>query len=82
MYNFGFPTPMSSPIKYSLPVTPSDTTVLAPTRAIYVGVAGNLAVTDYQGNSTYVAAQIGWHPLEVTKVLSTGTTATNIRACY
>lgn len=64
-------------------VTPSDATILPVTRAIYVGGAGNLAVTMAEdGNAvTFVGVLAGMvYPLQVTQVLATGTTATNIVA--
>lgn len=65
-------------------VTPSDATVLAPTRGIYVGVAGNVAVKLLNGTTvTFTAMASGIiHPIRATQVLSTGTTATNIVAVY
>lgn len=64
-------------------VTPSDTTVLPTTRALWVGIAGNVAVvmSDDQNSITFVGVQAGSIlPIQVTKVLATGTTATNIIA--
>lgn len=65
-------------------VTPSDNTVLQPTRGIYVGGAGNLAVTMVDGSTvTFTAISVGViHDLSVSKVMATGTTATNIVALY
>ena len=65
-------------------VTPSDSTELAGVRALYVGVAGNVAVVMAGGASlTFVGAAAGSIlPLRVTKVMSTNTTATNIIALY
>lgn len=65
-------------------VTPNDNTDLNPIpRALYVGVAGDLALVGIDGvSATFVAAPVGYHPLRPYKVLSTGTTATNIIAIY
>lgn len=64
-------------------VTPSDSTVLAPTSGIYVGVAGVLVVTMASGNTvTFTGIPAGFHRISVTKVLATGTTATGIVAMY
>lgn len=66
-------------------VTPSDTENLplgAP-RAIFVGVAGDVALTDMMGNtSTLVSAGAQYHPIRPARVRATGTTATNILALY
>ena len=66
-------------------ITPSDSTVLPKqTRGIYVGGAGNVAVTMADGSTaTFNAIAVGVvHLLSVTKVMATGTTATNIVALY
>jgi hypothetical protein len=66
-----------------LNITPSNTTVLNPTRAIYVGVAGNLNVVMYDGTTAiFNALAAGMYPLSVTKVMATSTTATNIIGLY
>ena len=65
-------------------VTPNDTTVIQTTRALWVGVAGNVAVR-MAGDGltiTFTGAPIGVLPVQVDKVLSTGTTATTILALY
>lgn len=67
-------------------VTPSDTTVLLPTRGLYVGVAGNVAVAlvdDPEMAVTFVGAAAGVVlPLRVVKVMATNTTASSIVALY
>jgi hypothetical protein len=64
-------------------VTPSDATVIQTTRSLYVGVAGDLRVRDADGNTVTVKnAPVGYHPLQVDMVLSTGTAATDILALY
>jgi hypothetical protein len=71
---------MSSPANEGVPCTPSDTTVFAPTRGLYVGVAGDVTV-DYAKVGTNVlikAAPVGYHPISITRVYATGTAATNI----
>lgn len=64
-------------------VTASDTTVLPTTRGLYIGGAGNVAVTMAEdgNNVTFVGVLAGSIlPVQVTKVLATGTTATSIVA--
>jgi hypothetical protein len=65
-------------------VTVSDTARIDPTRGLYVGGAGNIKV-DMQGGGTvtfFAAASSAILPISVTRVYSTGTTATNIIALY
>ena len=59
----------------------SDTNKAA---VLYVGVAGNLTVEmAYTGQTlTFVAAANGYHPIQVNKVLSTGTAADSIIALW
>lgn len=67
----------------ALTVTPSDSTNLETTRAIYVGTTGNLAVTMADGQVvTFTAAAVGYHPLQVTKIMATNTTAGSLLALY
>jgi len=67
-------------------VTPSDAEDLekAPCRALYIGVGGDVEVHDSEGNAaTYVGVLTGSIlPVQAKRVLSTGTTATNIVALY
>lgn len=73
----------TAPAGYGVAVTPSDSTVLPMTRGLYVGVGGNVAVTDINGSVTYVGVGAGTIlPVQVSQVLSTGTTASSIVALY
>lgn len=64
-------------------VEPSDATVLDTTRGLYIGAAGNLAVEMIDGDLvTFVSMSVGFAPLQVKRVLATGTTATSILALY
>jgi hypothetical protein len=64
-------------------ITASDATVIPVTRAIYVGVTGNIAVRHEDGTLvTYSNVAVGIFPIQVDKVLSTGTTATTMIAMY
>lgn len=66
-------------------VTPSDATVFSqPTRAIYVGGAGAVAVRLLDGTTlTFSAVPVGTMlHIRADKVLSTGTTATLILGLY
>jgi hypothetical protein len=74
----------SDPAHYAAPVTPSDTTdLLAASTALFVGGAGNLRVTMLGGGIvTFTGLPVGWHPIRVTRVWATNTTATNIVAVW
>lgn len=71
-------------------VTPNDSTPIAAplsetvTRGLYVGGTGNLAVKMADGTTvTFTGISAGIiHPLSVTHVLATSTTATGIVAVY
>jgi hypothetical protein len=53
------------------------------TRALYVGVGGNVRVTDINDNVTYANVPSGSIlPVQVSKVFATSTTATSIVALY
>lgn len=77
--NFG------APADQAVAVTPSDATVLTPTRALYVGTAGNIVVTmagpdqnDVTFNNIPSGAIL---PVSVSKVKA-ATTALNIVAMF
>ncbi len=61
-------------------VTPSDSANLSSPSVIYVGVGGNVKVTTFNNDAvTFVGVQPGTViPVQVTRVWSTGTTATSI----
>jgi len=65
-------------------VTASDTNTIGLTSAVYVGVTGDVALEDSEGNQvTFKNVPQGtFMPLRVVRVLSTGTTATDIVAIY
>jgi hypothetical protein len=66
-------------------ITPDDNNDLAnPTRGIYVGSAGDVAVVMVNGESvTFSTLAAGIvHPIGVKRVKSTGTTAANIIGVY
>lgn len=69
----------------ALAVTLSDSTIIPVTRALYIGSGGTLVVTMAEdGNDvTFVNLPEGTvFPIQVSKVLSTGSTASNIVALY
>lgn len=74
---------LNAPCTLAAAVTPHDTNELSvTTRSVYVGGAGNLTVTMAGGgNATFNSVPAGTVlPIRVSKVLATGTTATNIVA--
>lgn len=73
---------LTDPAFGAFAVTKSDSTVLAGVRALYIGVTGDVAVMP-RGSSTAVtfkAVPVGILPVQVSKVMSTNTTATDIVA--
>lgn len=72
----------TAPAHGAVAVTASDATVLQVTRSLFIGVAGDVAVTMADGGNVTFKAPQGVLPIQVTKVLSTGTTATDILALY
>ena len=73
----------TAPAGYGVAVTPSNSTVLPMTRGLYVGMGGDVAVEDINSTVTYSNVQAGTLlPIQVSKVLSTGTTASSIVALY
>lgn len=68
-------------------VSSTDATLGRITRGIYIGASGNLAV-QFVGDAdaasvTLVGLAAGvWHPMQVQKILHTGTTATGIVVGY
>lgn len=70
-----------SPARGGQAVTVSDSTTYAPSRAVWVGGAGNLAVVFNDQNSAVTLTGVAAGtllPISVTKIMSTNTTATNI----
>ncbi len=64
-------------------VTPSDATIIPPTRGLYVGVTGNVVVRMLNGDvATFTAVPVGIFPVQVNRVYNTSTTATTMLALY
>jgi hypothetical protein len=66
-------------------VTAADATVLPTTRSLLVGTGGDVAVVFAAGGSAVTLKNIASGtilPVQVTKVMSTNTTATDIGALY
>jgi hypothetical protein len=65
-------------------VTPSDTDDLTKvSRAIYIGTTGNLSALMRDGTTlTWASIPVGWYPLRIRRINSTGTTASAIKAFF
>lgn len=76
---------ITAPMVGGLSVTPSDATYLTrKCRGLYVGVAGNVAVT-FPGGVELIFTGLSAgiiHPIQCVRIKSTGTTATGILALY
>lgn len=77
-----FGASLDSPATHATAITPNDSTDLANVcRAIWVGTAGDLKVTTVGGDTvTFPALTQGWHPLMVSRIWATGTSASGIVA--
>lgn len=74
---------LSAPAENIAAVTPNDSTdIAANCRGLLCGVAGDCKVTTQAGNAVTIPLQAGYNPIRVTRVWSTGTTATGIYALY
>lgn len=75
---------LDSPGVGAFAVTPNDSTDLTQVpRWLYIGGAGNLAVVMANDDSvTFVSVPVGRFDIRVSRILATGTTATNIVAVY
>ena len=77
----------SGPARRAAAVTPSDAVDLTTyAKALYVGAAGNVRVLTVGGEDadavTFANHPVGWLPVQVRRVLATGTTATQIVAAF
>lgn len=64
-------------------ITPSDVTLLPTTRALYIGVAGDVQVEMADGQIViYESMPVGFAPIQVVRVYATNTAATNMLALY
>lgn len=72
---------LSGPAAHAFAISPNDSAPISETtRALYIGVGGNLSVTMASGgNAAFTSISSGTLlPIRITKVLSTGTTASDI----
>ena len=75
---------LGPPYESAVAVTKSDTVSFAKTRGLFVGVAGVVVVVMADGRVvTFTGAQNGQiFPIQITRVNSTNTTATDMVALY
>lgn len=72
------------PARHAFAITTSDTADFANhPRAIYVGTTGDIKVTTILGDTvTFSSVAVGVLPVQVKRVWSTGTTASNLVGLY
>ena len=73
---------ITAPARGAVAVTPNDSTILTDVRSIYVGVSGDVSVY-MKGETTsvtFLAVPVGILPIQVDRILSTGTDATDMVA--
>lgn len=84
-YRTGELNGQNAPYFGAVAVTTNDSTDLAraPTRALYIGVSGDVKVDLLDGSTvTFKAAPVGVLYVAAVRVYATGTAATNILALY
>ncbi len=72
---------LTGPAQHGFPIVPSDASDLSEaTRAIHIGVGGNIAVTMLSGANLVLSnvSSGSLLPIRVLRVLETGTTASNL----
>lgn len=84
---YNYPNWMGTPARNGAAVTPSDSADLdAYAKAVYVGASGDVTVTlTNMADGTFIKFSnhpVGYMPVQVKRVWSTGTTATLILALY
>lgn len=73
------------PASHAYAITPSDSTILTPTRGLWIGVGGAIKVDTVGGETAVTFSGIPSGtllPIAVTKVYSTNTTASSIVGLY
>lgn len=83
--NNGRASAANGPINALRPVVPNDQADLPDgvTRGLFVGVAGEIALTDASGGTVqFSSGAMQYHPIAVRRILASGTTADRIFALY
>ena len=75
---------VTRPYRGGVAVTPHDTNLIAPTRGLFIGGAGNVSVDFADGTSALLTAPAVGSvlPISVIRVKATSTTATTMVALY
>ena len=74
---------LSGPGVHNFSITPDDGNDLAyVTRAIYIKTGGNLHYMTLGGEEITHPFDAGWHPLRITRIYATGTTASDMLGVY
>lgn len=84
-FKFFAPSTISAPGRSGVIVTPSDTTVIPTTRALFVSGTSDVAVLFADNTVSVILEAVpagSFPPVRVRTVLSTGTTATAIVALH
>jgi hypothetical protein len=72
---------MDDPADRLVTLTPNDAADIpdGATRGVFVGVAGSFSVRDMHGNEVVLTSlDAQYHPIRITRLLATGTTASSI----
>ncbi|MDR6146125.1 hypothetical protein QE363_001918 [Sphingomonas sp. SORGH_AS870] len=80
-----YPNTPSSSVKRTAVITPSDTASILATKSIFVVSGGTVVLKCSEDSTAQTFANLPAFTeltFEVVAVLATGTTATDIRACY
>ena len=73
----------AKPFNHAFAITPADgADITVPGAEIFVKVAGDLKITTVGGDTVTLAVPVGHLPVAVSRVFSTGTTATGISGIY
>lgn len=65
-----------------VPITPNDSTDIAPCQGLLIAIGGDIKITTIAGNDRTLTVPAGHVIVQCTRVWSTGTTATGISAYY
>ena len=78
----GYSGGLESPLAHAREITPDDgTDIERVSRALHIGIGGDLRVTMAGGPTvTFRGLSAGWHPLRVSRIHASGTTASDIVA--